>query len=416
MTSSPDVSPLDVSPLDPSPQDMAMVETLLMSSLQSVFDRYRANLRAMSAITGKKPGEIFASTVEDLIDHRSRFSGWKPEGFRNASGSCRLMSTADSRWLAVNLARQRDVDLLGAVLGLTGNESWSTIEAAISTWGADKLEVAVSELGLPMSFVGEVQWLGSMDELPIHHRLVQKTQPRKSTMAKVNVRTGAERMNVSRPLRIVDLSSLWAGPLCSRLLVAAGFEVTTVESAFRRDPSREQHPQFYDDLHQGKEHVVVDFDCKSDRRRLDQLLESCDVVIEGSRRRALAHLGIDVEGLLTSAQPSIWVSITGYGYQGPRESRVGFGDDCAVAGGLVCWDRASGSLRPHFIGDAIADPVTGVIAATAVLDCLSPKNGAHSPAPFGHHLQISLAEAANWVSRGGMAAIGRRECFYEGRL
>ena len=58
-----------------------------------------------------------------------------------------------------------------------------------------------------------------------------------------------------------------------------------------------------------------------------------------------------------------WVTITAHGFTGEGAGRVGFGDDCAVAGGLVRWEAG----KPRFLGDALADPLTGLDAATRVL-------------------------------------------------
>lgn len=405
-----------------SSSDTATVATRHVSSLQSVLDRYRSNLHETRSVTGSVPVETLAANVDDLVEHRSRYRGWRPEGTRNASGSCRMVSTVDGQWVAINMARRRDAEVLGAVLDLTLDErrsgtddrfrledaEWSAIEAAVSTWQADDLLVAVADLGLPLSVIGEVRWPGSLNVLPVRHRDVTKTRPdgrRPSTSPSV----------IPESPRVVDLSSLWAGPLCSRLLVDAGFDVITIESISRRDPSRSEHPQFHADLHRGKELVTLDFTDDGDRRRLRRMLETCDVVIEGSRRRALAHLGVDINDLLKTARPRVWVSITGYGYYGPGESRVGFGDDCAAAGGLVRWERDGENAHPAFVGDAVADPITGLVAAAAVLDCVGDFE-AESTRTLGHHLQVSLAEAANWVSRGGSVATDRRDCSHEGRL
>ena len=62
-----------------------------------------------------------------------------------------------------------------------------------------------------------------------------------------------------------------------------------------------------------------------------------------------------------------WVSITGHGRTGPARDWVAFGDDAAVAGGLVAWDGDG----PVFCADAVADPATGVVAAVAVLEALA---------------------------------------------
>ena len=57
------------------------------------------------------------------------------------------------------------------------------------------------------------------------------------------------------------------------------------------------------------------------------------------------------------------MAITAHGFTGPGALRVGFGDDCAAAGGLVDWQGD----EPRFRGDALADPLTGLEAALAVL-------------------------------------------------
>ena len=85
------------------------------------------------------------------------------------------------------------------------------------------------------------------------------------------------------------------------------------------------------------------------------------MVIEGSRPRALEQLGIDARSIVRHG-PQVWVSITGHGRDGANTMRVGFGDDAAAAGGLVDWVDGT----PHFVGDAVADPLAGLTAAMAV--------------------------------------------------
>ena len=57
-----------------------------------------------------------------------------------------------------------------------------------------------------------------------------------------------------------------------------------------------------------------------------------------------------------AAGSAVWVSITGYGRDGPAAQRVAFGDDAAVAGGLIGGDRTD----PVFCADAVADPLAGL--------------------------------------------------------
>ncbi len=90
-------------------------------------------------------------------------------------------------------------------------------------------------------------------------------------------------------------------------------------------------------------------------------------MIEGSRPRALRQLGIEAEEILFRAPNKVWISITAYGRTGPWSNAIGFGDDTAMAAGLLAFDPATGTPAP--CGDAIADPVTGVNAALVALAC-----------------------------------------------
>jgi hypothetical protein len=165
---------------------------------------------------------------------------------------------------------------------------------------------------------------------------------------------------------VVDLSSLWAGPLCSHLLQRLGARVIKLESRQRPDGARQGTPEFFDLLHAGKESVVLDFDSAAGRQGLRALLAQADIVIEASRPRALRQLGIDAEQLLAEQPGLTWLSLTGHGRQPPQDEWIAYGDDAGVAAGL------SGVMlaltgQPLFCGDAIADPLSGWHAALAAL-------------------------------------------------
>jgi crotonobetainyl-CoA:carnitine CoA-transferase CaiB-like acyl-CoA transferase len=161
---------------------------------------------------------------------------------------------------------------------------------------------------------------------------------------------------------VVDLSSLWAGPLCSRLLLAGGARVVKVESTSRPDGARADTTGFFDLLNHGKASVALDLPSTYGLAQLRRLLAAADVVIEGSRPRVLRQWGIDP--LTLPDGPQVWVSITGHGRD---VDRVAFGDDAAAAGGLVAWE-ADG---PVFLADAIADPLAGIAAHRAVVAALA---------------------------------------------
>jgi crotonobetainyl-CoA:carnitine CoA-transferase CaiB-like acyl-CoA transferase len=177
-------------------------------------------------------------------------------------------------------------------------------------------------------------------------------------------------------LLVADLSSLWAGPLCGQLLARAGAVIVKVESPSRPDGTRRGEPTFFDWMNFGKLSYAVDFDNDADALR--QLLQAADVVIEGSRPAALRRRGLSVDDL-PARQGRIWLRINGYR---DKPYRPAFGDDAAVAGGLV----GGAADAPVFCGDAIADPLSGLEAARAVGDSL--RRGG------GELIDVSMAQVA----------------------
>jgi len=117
-------------------------------------------------------------------------------------------------------------------------------------------------------------------------------------------------------------------------------------------------------MNSGKLSYAVDFDEPSGLRRL---LDAADVVIESSRPAALTNRGLGPTG----RDGQVWLRITGHGADRERANWVAFGDDAAVAGGLI--DGTAD--EPVFCGDAIADPLTGLHAALEVTESLRRGGG-----------------------------------------
>jgi crotonobetainyl-CoA:carnitine CoA-transferase CaiB-like acyl-CoA transferase len=139
--------------------------------------------------------------------------------------------------------------------------------------------------------------------------------------------------------------------------------VIKVESEKRPDGARGGNANFFDLLNAGKESVVLDLSSGKGRAQLRSLLAKADIVVEGSRPRALKQMGIDAQELLDTVPGLTWVSITGYGRTEPEANWVAFGDDAAAAAGVAM----ATAVPPLFCGDALADPLTGMHAALAAL-------------------------------------------------
>jgi crotonobetainyl-CoA:carnitine CoA-transferase CaiB-like acyl-CoA transferase len=308
-----------------------------------------------------------------LLGERAATAGFERHGDVSCGGATRLRPVADG-WLAVTLARPEDVDAVAAWLGteLVPGELAERLRSS----PADHLVERAALLGLPVARLGE-----AAPPSLVNLAVPGEAPPRPSLEGTV----------------VIDLSSLWAGPLCAHLLQLAGARVIKVESETRPDGARNGPPAFFDLLHAGQESVVLDFRAECGRAALRRLVASGDVVIEASRPRALAQLGAGPEQVLAEGRPQVWVSITGHGRSGPSARRVAFGDDAAVAGGLVVWDGSG----PCFCADAVADPAAGLLAAAAVAAGLR--------AGGRWLLDVTLSGTAAFLAGGGGRFDGRTD-------
>jgi crotonobetainyl-CoA:carnitine CoA-transferase CaiB-like acyl-CoA transferase len=325
-----------------------------------------------------------------LLGERAAIAGFGRQGATSVGGNCRLVRAADG-WVALNLARPDDVAVLPALLDaeVAPDAPWPEVAAAIARRGVAPLEARAALLGLPLAAVpggGDVA-RHAVDHGVLHDAARSPYRFDGSVAARPRLRPSAAPpvRPVSGVPLVVDLSSLWAGPLATAILRDAGARVVKVESVRRPDGARRGPRPFFDLLHHGKESVALDFGDQADVALLDRLVRAADVVVEGSRPRALLELGIDAASV-TAAGGTTWISITGHGRHGDAASRVGFGDDAAAAGGLVVGDP------PCFVADAVADPITGLYAAAVALAALVGGRG--------QVVDVALARCAAHVAAG----------------
>ncbi len=299
-------------------------------------------LRELAAMTGSE--RIAALNGLTIVGERGSARNFEIRGRRSAGvGGSYLNPTRDGSWFALTIMREDDRAYLPALFGKEGMEAASEAEIAAEITLHDSAELLAKgrALGLPVACA---------DEVPV-------SPP-------VDVMTcGAHRSRPSghRPL-IIDLSAIWAGPLCGHLLWLAGADVVKVENPRRPDMIRSSDPLTFEMVNQGKHSVAADLTDPAIRDRLVALIRRADIVIEASRPRALRQLGIDADALVSAIPGLVWLSITGHGASGEAANWVGVGNDCAVAGGLArALADATGDIG--YVGDALADPLTGITAA-----------------------------------------------------
>ena len=321
--------------------------------------RFRATIGLLGWLSAQLGGPKGGPSALSLIVERAPLLGLRGWGSTSAGGSCRILATADVP-IAVNLPRVDDQLSVPAWLDspVEGND-WDSIKEAVIKIGSGELADRGGLLGIPVSLVGETQPSSTQEDI------------------------FGEEVKFKGPPVVVDLSSMWAGPLCSWYLMRCGARVVKIESSRRDGGTRKGSDIFHQRLNKGKDVISLDFNNPEDIHQLRSFIRGADIVIEGSRPRALEQLGIDA--MEEVARGAIWCSVTGYGrFSAPH--RVGFGDDAAAGANLLA--EVDGAL--WFIGDAIADPITGATAAvltmghwlahsSVLLDVgLSPTTAVHS--------------------------------------
>ncbi len=315
-----------------------------------------------------------------LLGERAAIRGLVRRGAVSPGGSCRLLRATDG-WIAVNLARPDDRALLPAWLGEGDNrDPWRFAMERIRGRAAAEVVERARLLGLPAAVA-----VDPPAEAPAWCRVA-------------SVGTPVPRRPDDVP-RVVDLSALWAGPLCTHLLARAGARVVKVESTARPDGARLGPAAFFDLMNHGKASVALDFGSEAGRSRLRRLVAAADIVVESARPRALRQLGIDAERQVATTPGLTWVSLTGYGRRPPEGDWVAFGDDAAVAAGLAMATGRPGE-GPIFCGDAIADALAGLHAAVAAL--ASWRTGG------GHLLDLPLRDGVAHALAFAPASSGAR--------
>ena len=288
-----------------------------------------------------------------LLTGRAGLLGLTRRGRVSAGGASRLLAASDG-WCAITLSRPDDVAAVPALLQAdqVPADPWPSLQRWAATHSVCAITDRATLLDIPAAGLGE-------------------TSPRPPRIRPLGSRSVAREW---AGLLVADLSSMWAGPLCAQLLARAGATVVKVESPRRPDGTRAGNRGFFGWMNGQKLSYCIDFDAQADELR--ELLEAADIVIEGSRPAALARRRLGPADV-TPRPGRIWLRIKGY-----DDGRAAFGDDAAVAGGLV----GVAADGPVFCGDAIADPLAGLQAALAAVESLG-RGG-------GELIEVSMAAVA----------------------
>ena len=193
-------------------------------------------------------------------------------------------------------------------------------------------------------------------------------------------------------LRVLDLSTLLAGPNCARYFADFGADVIKVErpdggDSLRnlawRDP-RDGEGLWWKLINRNKRTIALDLKAADDLELLRRLVTEADVFIENFRPGTLERLGLGPE-VLHALNPKLVITrVTGFGQTGPYRNRPGFATIAEAMSGLASISGEPGG-QPLLPAIALTDEVTGVVAAFATMVAL------HSG--VGQVIDVSLLES-----------------------
>lgn len=185
-------------------------------------------------------------------------------------------------------------------------------------------------------------------------------------------------------LRILDLTTFWAGPSCTHALAMLGADVIHVESARRPDgtrliagiPAGEPHwwerSPIFSALNTNKRGLAVDLQREAGRELLRKLIATADVIVENFTPRVLEQIGLDFDTVRALQPGAIMVRMPGFGLDGPWRDNPAFAYVIEAASG-VSWLTGFPDRNPYE-PYSVGDPNAGVHALNALLLALEHRS------------------------------------------
>ena len=221
--------------------------------------------------------------------------------------------------------------------------------------------------------------------------------------AQTHVSAGVPRLAGGLPfegMRVLDMTSFWAGPSCTHMLAMLGAEVIHVESTARPDGTRliagvpvtedqwwERSPIF-SGLNTNKKSVTLDIRSERGVELLRRLVATCDVVVENYTPRVLDQIGLDFDAVHRLRPDAIMMRMPGFGLDGPWRDKPAFAYVIEDASGIT-WLTGhpdQNPVEPYSVGD----PNAGVHGLNALMLALAHRKRTGE----GVRIEAAMVDAA----------------------
>ena len=195
-------------------------------------------------------------------------------------------------------------------------------------------------------------------------------------------------------LKVLDLTRVLAGPVCTMLLADMGAEVIKLEVPGTGDDSRGFPPfkkgesTYFINNNRNKKSIVLNLKDPSDHRKLVEIVKSMDVLVENFRPGTMEKLGLGYEDLKDINSRLIYASISGFGQYGPYKGKPGYDIIGQAMGGIMSitgWPDGP----PTRTGTAIADFLAALFCTIGILSALNARKSSGK----GQQIDVSIADS-----------------------
>ena len=197
-------------------------------------------------------------------------------------------------------------------------------------------------------------------------------------------------------IRILDLTTIYSGPIAASILGDQGADVVKVESPqgdFMRHPGMSQRNGVggaFAMMNRNKRSIVIDLGTEDGKGVFKRLVESADVVMENYRPGVVERLGIGYETLKAINPRLVFASINGVGHTGPYAGRRVYDAIVQSISGIGSLQADPASERPLLINSLICDKITSMTAAQAIASALV----ARERSGVGQRVDVAMLDAA----------------------
>ena len=214
-------------------------------------------------------------------------------------------------------------------------------------------------------------------------------------------------------IRIIDLTTVISGPVCTQMLGDQGADIIKVEAIDRPDHARgagfgaNQFTATFLNNNRNKRAITIDLKSEKGKALLLKLASTADVVIQNFRPGVVERLGIDEEAVRAVKPDIIYASISGFGEKGPYAHKPVYDPIVQALSGLTTIQAGSDEERPRLVRTIVPDKLTGITMAQAISSALVAKLRTGE----GQHIRLSMLDAVVsflWSSdMGGQTFVGK---------